>query len=221
MSKKYAFTLVGSSALLMHKDDVLESDRLKIWQRDPANKDVSVAGDDRSPPWTWQCYLYHDGIHVAMPSDNLAACIRTAAAKIKIGKGAKTYKEISQSGIFFTENFQKFTIDDRQLSIKTIISAEPLPFTDHLDMARRMGFKLFVKRARVNKAKSVRVRPMFDGWKVEGTFLVQEFAERELTEEVLKKIWGLAGFVGLGDWRPGGLTPGRFGMFKLEELRRI
>ncbi len=35
----------------------------------------------------------------------------------------------------------------------------------------------------------------------------------ELTFKVLEDIFTIAGMVGLCDWRPGGKTPGPFGMF--------
>ena len=54
------FNLKGLTPLLMHADDVEASDLLKDWRKSPGNKNQSVAGDDRSPAWTWQTYWYLD-----------------------------------------------------------------------------------------------------------------------------------------------------------------
>ena len=91
---KVAFELTGEMPLLMHSDDVEAADELKEWRKDPANKDLSVAGDDRSPAWTWQTYLYSDGEHVTIPGANLMVNLRTAATQI-ILKKQKTFKELS------------------------------------------------------------------------------------------------------------------------------
>ena len=46
---KIRFDLTGITALLMHNDDFESSDLLNAWRKAPANKGISVAGDDRSP----------------------------------------------------------------------------------------------------------------------------------------------------------------------------
>lgn len=51
-TRRYEVTLKGESPLLMHKDNIEFGERIKKWQKDPKNKDLSVAGDDRSPAWT-------------------------------------------------------------------------------------------------------------------------------------------------------------------------
>ena len=70
--------------------------------------------------------------------------------------------------------------------------------------------KAFVKRAKIGTSKHIRVRPRFDSWQVRGELLVVEAA---LTFDIVSQLFELAGRVGLCDWRPGGKTPGTFGMF--------
>jgi hypothetical protein len=78
----YEFVLKCLSPILTHNDDVMASDELAAWRKDPKNKSVSVPGDDRSPPWTWMTYLYHDGVRLAMPQDNIMCALRHAGAKV-------------------------------------------------------------------------------------------------------------------------------------------
>ena len=49
--RQFRYTLTGIAPLLHHKDDVELSDELSAWRLDPANKNLSVKGDDRSPAW--------------------------------------------------------------------------------------------------------------------------------------------------------------------------
>lgn len=206
----YRFELTGLTALLMHNDDVEASDGLSAWRKNPANKGVSAAGDDRSPGWTWQTYLYHDGDNVAMPSCNLSVALRQAGAQV-IMKKMKTFKEISQSGMFMADEFLEFRCGTKlqQVPIDSV-AVRTDTFDEQADIARKHGFRLFVKRARVGTSKHVRVRPRFDQWSVRGTVMTNA---PELTEQVVRQLFELAGRVGLCDWRPGCKTPGPFGMF--------
>ena len=95
---KFAFTLTGLSPLLFHADDVEKNDALSEWRKDSHNKDVSKPGDDRSPPWTWQTYLYSDGDNLVLPQDNLSAALLSAGAGM-ILKGRKSMKEASQTAV--------------------------------------------------------------------------------------------------------------------------
>lgn len=96
--KKFKFQMTGFMPLLMHADNIEGSDELQEWRRNPANKGVTVAGDDRSPGWTWQTYCYHDGENIVMPSENVMVALRQAGAQM-ILKKQKTFKEITQSGL--------------------------------------------------------------------------------------------------------------------------
>lgn len=205
------FELRGVTALLMHQDDVEASDRLDAWRKDPKNKGVSKAGDDRSPGWTWQTYCYHDGKSLALPAANLMVALRQAGAQM-ILKKQKTFKEISQSGMFIEQEFVGFQCGAplRSVPIADIAALAALSFTEQADAVRKHGFRLWLKRAKIGTSKHVRCRPRFDQWAVSGTITT---VAQELTEDAVRQLFTLAGRVGLCDWRPGCKTPGPFGMF--------
>lgn len=207
------FALTGTTALLFHADDVMASDDLEAWRKDPANKNRSKAGDDRSPAWTWQTYLYqnHDGV-IAWPSANLMVGLRQAGARIVMQK-QRTFKEATQSGIVISSEYLDFRYGkNRQLAFADVDAFRDDPFTKHIEAARDLGFSLFVKRAKIGQAKHVRVRARFEpGWKIHGTLTVREPA---ITFDILKKILEISGDGGQGDWRPACKTPGPFGMYE-------
>jgi hypothetical protein len=208
------FSLTGHTAILYHADDVEASDELQAWRKDPSNKKLSVPGDDRSPAWTWITYLYHDGDHLAWPSYNLMVGLRAAGAQM-ILKRQKTFKEVSQSGITMDSEFLTFTTGGKQLPFKPFadLKASAKNFKAHAEFARAHGFKLFIKRAVVGKAKHVRVRARFDEWAMRGSLTVHA---PEITFEILERLFDIAGRGGQGDWRPNCKTPGPFGMFAAE-----
>lgn len=207
--KEFGFTLTGIMPLLMHADDIEAADMLMAWRKDPANKNVSVAGDDRSPPWTWQTYCYSDGEHIAYPSENIMVALRQAGAQL-ILKKQKTYKEISQSGLLITTEFCEFRNAGKQIAVDSLKAIKDKPFADQAKAAEKLGFRLFCKRAKVGTSKHVRVRPRFESWTISGRI---QILASEITPEVLVQLFNLAGRVGLSDWRPGCKTPGPFGMF--------
>lgn len=207
---RYEFELKSATACLIHADDVDASDELMAWRKDPSNKNMSVPGDDRSPGWTWQTYLYTDGENLVMPSGNIMVCLRQAGATM-ILKRQKTYKEITQSGMVIEQEFCDFFSNGKQISIAPIEAMRDEPYKVQADAVEKMGFRLFAKRARVGQSKHVRVRPRFDDWAVRGTIRVMK--EAELTKDVLSQLFDIAGTVGLCDWRPGCKTPGSYGMF--------
>lgn len=208
---RYDFELNGTTAMLMHADDVEQADELMAWRKDPSNKNVSVAGDDRSPGWTWQTYLYTDGESLVVPAENIMVCLRQAGAQL-ILKKQKTYKEITQSGMFIETEFCDLLVGDKQVSIEPIRALRDEPYKRQADAVQEMGFRLFAKRARVGTAKHVRVRPRFDQWSIRGTMRVVK--EAELSREIIERLFEIAGTVGLCDWRPGCKTPGSYGMFE-------
>lgn len=210
----YAFTLTGFRPMLMHANDVMAQDETRVWQKDSKNRSVSVAGDDRSPAWTWQTYLYHDGEHVAMPQDNIMVALRTAGTKIKL-KGMTTFKEMTQSNLFIRETHCEFLVGGGRIPMKDLTSFRDAPFSDHVKLVRDMGFALNVKRASVNGKGHVRVRPEFSDWAVRGTI---EASDPALTDDVLSELFTLAGkYAGLGDWRPSSpRRPGPYGTFHAE-----
>ncbi len=206
---KVGFELTGITALLMHNDDFEASDLLNAWRKAPANKGVSVAGDDRSPAWTWQTYLYHDGEHLAIPSQNLMTCLRSAGSQM-ILKKQKTFKEISQSGMGIYSEFLTFRNAGKQIKIRDVVAMRDETFAKQQELVRDTGFRLFGKRAKIGTSKHLRIRPRFDNWSAAGELVV---VAPELTFDALKQMFELAGRVGLCDWRPGCKTPGPFGMF--------
>ena len=210
-SRMAKFTLKGITPLLMHADDVEAASTVKEWQTAPANKNLSVPGDDRSPPWTWQTYMYRDeGGMVAMPADNVMVALRQAGAKMTL-KRQTTFKAITQSGLLITDDTLNFTNGGKQISAADFVAMRDNSFSEQKKAAASAGFDLLVKRAKVGANKHVRVRPMFRSWVVSGA--IQVLAP-EITFENLQMLFDLAGDVGLCDWRPGCKTPGRFGMFE-------
>lgn len=210
--QRYLFQLQGISPLIMHWDniewaDAIDEERTRLKTEKQGD---FRAGDDRVPPDTWKGYLYHDGQHVAMPNDNLRACLLKAAARVTL-KGKKTFKELSQAAILFDEVFVAMTFDGRQIAIADCTKITG-PFKDHAEAVKKLGFRLFVKRARVGQAKHIRVRPMFDKWRIEGSVTV---IDDQVTERVLREIWRIAGLhIGCCDWRPGApQSPGPYGRF--------
>lgn len=215
------FELTGVTPLLMHADDVDAADEIKAWQKAKENKDASVKGDDRSPPWTWIKYVYTDGNHLALPQENLMATVRAAGAKIAIpsSKRSETFKKLSQSGLVTDSEYCRFLSNGKQVPIKDIYKFKDRPFSEHKKAVAEMGFDLSVKRAKVGQAKHVRVRARFDHWSVEGTVTV---GEPLITFDILREMFDIAGDkVGLCDWRPGSpSSPGPYGRFtsKLKQV---
>lgn len=216
MFRRFSFRLSGHQPLLLHADDIWSSDELQAWRKDPANKNQSSAGDDRSPPWTWQTYLYHDGEQVVMPSANIMVALRTAGTQL-ILKGKKTYKELTQSGLLIESEYCRFLCNGTPLSMDKIHEIRSKPFSDQSREAQKMGFSLFAKRAKIGQSKHIRVRPRFDNWSIEGEIVAMT---NDISDETLSQIFQIAGNCGLGDWRPACKTPGNFGMFR-SELTRI
>lgn len=216
MLKKYRFTLTGFMPLLMHADNIEGSDELSEWRKNPANKGVTVAGDDRSPGWTWQTYIYHDGEHIVMPAENVMVALRQAGAQM-ILKKQKTFKEITQSGLLIDGESCEFRNAGKQIKLADIHAMRDLPFSQQVAACRKMhgnapngkpAFDLFVKRAKVGTSKHIRVRPRFESWTVTGEVMV---LKPEITEDILVQLFDLAGKAGLCDWRPAGKTPGPYG----------
>ena len=210
--RRYQVTLTGATPLLIHGDNVNFREVVKEWQKDPANKAKSVAGDDRSPAWTWVGYCYHDREHMTLPSDNLMTCIRDGAKKVPTGKRGASYKAQSQSGIL---------VDQIGWPIETPLGFVPWDcvemlvdepdFKVHLETAVELGFELFVKPAKIGRAKHIRVRPRFDTWSATGTVTI---LDDDISEAILRTILTQSGsYVGIGDWRPGSIASGQFGRF--------
>jgi hypothetical protein len=215
--EQYKIRLEGTTPLLMHNDNINFMEKIQAWQRAPENKALSVAGDDRSPAWVWIGYLYHDGVNLGVASDNIMTMLREGGAKVLTGKGKETYKKQTQSGIMLDRQQFDLTVNGAEL-----ISIKPISgmignndFIEHIKEAESLGFELMIKRAKVGRAKHVRVRPMFRNWALTGSLTVLDSELTGLTQEVLQTILNQAGALcGLCDWRPSSQGSGTFGMFK-------
>lgn len=212
--RRYDISIEGTTPLLMHWDNIDWADMMKAWQNDAKNRAGSAAGDDRTPAWRWIGSLYHDNKVVAMPSDNIMSCLMQAGTMITVpgGKGGKTFKSQSQSGMMSGDAYWQLTTDGRTVSMTDINALMKVEdFKQHKDVAASLGFALFVKRARIGQSKHIRVRPRFDRWELTGSLIV---SDKQITDGVLQEILTYAGrYKGLGDWRPGAKTPGPFGTF--------
>lgn len=212
--RSYQVQLKGVTPLLMHRDNLEFKAVVERWQRDPANRDKSVPGDDRSPAWQWIGSLYHDGKHVALPTDCIMASCMGAGAEVKAPRGKKSLKAQTQSGMAFTEPFLVFSVNGGSLiqmaALQDVQHEEN--FDQHMLKARELGFALDIRRARIGTSKHVRVRPVFETWHAMGILNVWDDT---LNEDTLNTVFYLAGDkYGLLEWRPSGRRPGPFGRFR-------
>lgn len=223
-SQQFKVTLTGLTDLLMHNDDPDFKESLDKWRKDPANKSMSINGDDRSPAWTWMGYLYssvEEPFYVGIPSDNLMTMLRQAGSKIQY-KGQETYKRQTQAGIMVDQDqFDLYTYKGTRVSYRDIYEnlmgvSDPQRFKEHQEYALDNGFELFRKNATVMNKKHMRVRPRFRDWTAVGMITLIDPEQTGLNQSVLQKILNQGGtMVGLGDWRPSAnLCPGSFGKFE-------
>lgn len=215
MSYRVQFELVGEMPLLMHWDNIDGCDLLKEWRQDPANKNQSVAGDDRSPAWTWHTYCYTDGANVVIPQDNVLASLLYGGMQVPPWWKTKkqNVKELTQSGIVAASEFFRFEYGKgKQLTVAQLDAMRDMPFAKQAERCQDLGFRLFVKRAGVGQAKHVRVRPRFDTWKVTGEL---DVIADDFPIEKLELVFHYAGRGGLCDWRPSSpKRPGPYGMYR-------
>ncbi len=212
-ARSYQVELTGETPLLMHFDNLDWAEVLKTWRTDPANRDKSTAGDDRSPAWGWIGSLYTDAGRCVIPADNLMTMLREGGKKCPTGKGQETFKARTQSGIVVDQVAWPLTIRGAEVPYAPIKSLIEKPdFEAHQQLAGELGFMLFVKRAKIGAAKHVRVRPRFDHWECAGTLTV--FDEMITTRAITDILASAGRYAGLGDWRPSSpKSPGPYGKF--------
>lgn len=214
--RRYEVTLIGkaTSPLLMHYDNIEWADEMTAWKDNPANKDKSKAGDDRTPAWRWLGCLYHDNNVLCIPQENIMRCLMEAGAMVPVpkGKNGKTFKEQTQSGMQCAETDWPLLLGGKQIPVEPIMALKNEDsYVSNRKAVQAMGFDLFAKRAKVQTSKHIRVRPIFRGWQATGHLIVWDEA---ITDGVLDDLFFYAGNrKGIGDWRPGSKTPGQFGMF--------
>lgn len=219
MIRQYFVELEGLTPLLMHWDNVDWADQMDAWKADAANKKGGKAGDDRSPAFRWIGSVYHDGQTVCISSDNLSRCLMEGGAMVPVpgARGNKTFKSQTQSGMRVDEMFVPLQVKGKTIDWKSIEALIQEPkFQTHIEVANKLGFKLFLRRASIGQSKHIRVRPRFDTWAIAFSISVWD---DQITDDVLKSLFEYAGtYKGLCDWRPGSKTPGPYGMFKLVSL---
>jgi len=216
--KRYELTFKGLNPLIQHNDNLTFAEAIKAWRDDPANAALSINGDDRSPPWTWIGYLYHNGEYIGLPSDNIMTMFRQGGSKVPF-KGKETFKKQTQSGIIVDQQqFDLFSSIGKRIPIKPFEKLlDDLNFNNHLKSVEENGFELFVKRAPVGRAKHVRARPLFRQWVAKGTITVLNEEISGLTMNILETILRVCGStVGLCDWRPSSPKSGSYGTFEFE-----
>lgn len=207
--------------MLLHHDNIEFSDELKRWRESPANKGKSIAGDDRSPAFSWLGCLYAFDGKAVIPADNLMRCLMEGGAQVPVpgGKNGKTFKAQTQSGILIEEEGWPIMVDGKEIPIEPLEGLrEEEDFHVHREAVKEYGFDLYVKRAKIGTSKHIRVRPRFARWSISGVVMV---TDDKITKDALGSILEMAGlYKGLGDWRPSSKTPGPYGRFTAE-IRKV
>lgn len=142
--------------------------------------------------WNGSLYVNPAG-QIAMPSDNIEACITAGAKKTKKGKDVNAGVFVSADDAFALIKF------DRPKGVKV-----PKDLFKYPDYQMRKGVVL-------NRNRVIRVRPMLPtGWSI--TFTL-EYDTSIINGRALITAMTTAGmYIGLGDWRP------KFGRFTVEIL---
>lgn len=214
-AQKYSVNITGETPLLLHHDNLRWAETMKDWAAHPANKSVSVAGDDRCPAWRWIGCLYHEAGLLVIPSDNPMTVLREGGKRCPTGKGQQTFKAQTQSGIVVDQSAWPLMVRGKAVAFPQFLALaedEEKDFAKHEAMCLDNGFELFVKRAKIGANKHIRVRPRFDKWGCSGSVTV---FDEMITQDVLQNILTFAGaYAGIGDWRPSSpKNPGPFGKF--------
>lgn len=213
------FTLTGITPLLMHARDLDAEDEIKEEVKAESLAGIKTPkGDDRFPSWKWQTYVYtNDDGYFTFPPENIQASLREGGTKIIMQKQT-TYKEATQSCICVLDK-SLLLVNDKPINIAPFAKLDKELFAVHAAEARKHGFQLYAKHARVNGRHHVRVRPRFDTWKVKGELTLTD--PEYFGVDILKQIFDVSGKRGIGDWRPSSGKPGPYGQYKvsLKEIK--
>lgn len=215
MSDVFEFEFTGKMPLIMHWNNIEGRDELEEWRQTPEGKKLSKPGDDRTPPWSWHYYLYHDGQHVVMPTDNIMSALLFGGQKTTIiGAKKGSYKELSQSGLLVLDESYPILVGGKPIAMKEVAKLRDLKFSEQKARAAKLGIELYVKPVTIGKSSHIRVRPRFDEWSIRGKI---EIIDPLISFEGLKLIMENTGRrAGLGDRRPGVVypkIPGPYGTF--------
>lgn len=214
--RKYNVTLTGISPMLQHNDNIAWADKMAEWLAEPENRKESKAGDDRQPGFKWIGSLYNFAGHVVIPSENIMKMLNEGGKKCGTGKGKGTFGRLTQTGLLPTESAWNLMVNGKEIATAKIDAAkQESRFSVHEELAKSLGFSLFVKRAKIGTSKHIRVRPLFENWSAQGTLQVTEDA---IGTKELQMILSQAGaYAGIGDWRPSSpQSPGQYGRFTAE-----
>lgn len=219
--REYQIEITGITALLHHADNIEWADfAMEAWRNNPENKARSKAGDDRTPGFMWIGNLYHDGKRVVIPADNIMVAYRGAGARVPVpgGRSGKTFKQQTQSGMTIKEIFIPLLSEGKEIAVEKILQlANEENFATHAKTIKSLGFALDVRRAKIGRAKHIRVRPRFDSWSAKFTLSVWD---KQITDEIVSTLSAFAGsYQGLCDWRPSSATPGSWGRFEAKVKR--
>jgi hypothetical protein len=180
-------SLKGQTPILIHRAAPIVMNRTR--------KKTDTFEDE----WKTTVYLSSagDGLLV-MPALNVEACVRNAAKGHKIGRQAA--RSFVAAAVQITSDEIPFTVDGSTITIEDV---------------ENNGW-LFTTTAVVNRARINRTRVSLPpGWSLDFDLMcTSDIIKPDFLQELLEEAGARCG---LGDWRPGAPTPGRFGKFELEQ----
>lgn len=225
MAEMYEATLIGNMPILMHNNNLDGQAEVAEWIK-TEGASLSVAGDDRSPVWTWFTSLYFnpETDHLAIPFHCLMAAMRVGGAKVPAKKPVGVnWSKPSQFGLGIQAEWLDILVNGKPIPVeplrKIVVrdrNLHPQQFEKHKGDVEKHGIKLHVVPV-VNpatKRRNIRVRPKIDQWFIRVPILVNYAA---ITQKVLKDILEASGlYGGLLDWSPHSYKCGPYGTFQAE-----
>lgn len=202
--KNYMIHLKSITPLVMNKDTLADPlhPKTKIYKELTGLKKKQDEHHLAIAKIQWESSLYYDDeIGVYLSSKMILGCFKAAARKDKKGK------------------------DIKALIIDCIPGTPLLPYKGMTpeklwSITNKKGERVhaFTESVNVQRAKTMRTRPIFQQWEVEFKLMLNT---ELLSERDLKRIIEVAGYeYGFGELRPQ-LATGICGRFKLEEMKEI